>query len=142
MVKSVKRCLHWHVISRLIYNSIIDTINLSAGPETCAGWVTVAGQYVRAAWVPRVGSWGCWADVHQKGQGPPGSADLGQAASKRMRLPSLQTQGSWSFCWHVCVWCPFIHLFGFYLNKTKQQNLTQENSVCPPLAPSIFQFLQ
>lgn len=32
MVKSVKRCLHWHVISRLIYNSIIDIINLIAGP--------------------------------------------------------------------------------------------------------------
>lgn len=41
MVKSVKRCLHWHIISGLIYNSVIGTINLA--DTRVWAWVSECG---------------------------------------------------------------------------------------------------
>lgn len=139
MVKSVKRCLHWHVISRLIYNPIIDTINLSSGPRDL-----VLGELpwrVGASERPGSHTWEAAAAEQTSGRRAAGRSVLlvwgGLPARShvsppsRLRVPDL--------CVDMCVWCPFAIWFLLKNNK----NVTQENSVCiPPLAPNIFQFLQ
>lgn len=141
MVKSVKRCLHWHVISRLIYNPIIDTINLSAGPRDVAlgelAWRVAASEWPGSrTWeagaaeqtssVRRAGGRSVllvWGGLPVRSHVSPPS---------RLRAPGLHVDMCVSDA-HSSVW--------FLLKNNK--NLTQENSVCiPPLAPNIFQFLQ
>ena len=140
MVKSVKRCLHWHVISRLIYNPIIDTINLSAGPRDL-----VLGELpwrVSASEWPGSRMWEAAAAEQTSGRRAAGRSVLlvwGRLPAcshvsppSRLRVPEL--------CVDMCV--SDAHSPVWFLLKNNK-NLTQENTVCiPPLAPNIFQFLQ
>lgn len=139
MVKSVKRCLHWHVISRLIYNPIIDTINLSAGPRGVA-----LGELA-------------WRSLHPSGLGP-ARGKLG-LLSRRLSEGLGAARFSWSGAGcqraHTSPLPPDSGLLVFMLTCVSDahspvwfllknnKNLIQENSICiPPLAPNIFQFLQ
>ena len=131
MVKSVKRCLHWHVISRLIYNSIIDTINLSAGPET-PRWVSYRGGSTRTSGLgPACGKLGLPSRRPSEG---PGAARLCWSGAGRQQVHGspLPPDSGFLIFLLTCVCLMPIHSPVWFLlkqNKTKQQNLTQENSV-------------
>lgn len=124
MVKSVKRCLHWHVISRLIYNSIIDTINLSAGPETLC-WVSYRGGSVRTSGLgPTCGKLGLLSRRPSEG---PGAARLCWSGAGRQQAHAspLPPDSGFLIFLLTCVCLMPIHSPVWFLlkqNKTTKSN--------------------